>query len=97
MIDFCHFFLQYYIYFKNIFVVDREARDGGPVAQHAGPVGDWPQQPQVHQEAGARPVRGGVGGRLEQHHTRRHQDPEARYISNFGFQQHLRLIKTKFL
>ena len=40
MIDFCHFFTVLYLFYKNIFVLDREARDGGPVAQHAGPVGD---------------------------------------------------------
>ena len=59
-------------------MLDREAHYGGPESQHPGPVGDRADQPQVRQEAGPRPVRGGVGGTLEQHHSGRNQNVENR-------------------
>merc|ERR1719270_511189 len=45
-----------------------EARYSRPGPQHAGPVGDREDQPQVHAETGPWSVRRGVGGPLEQHH-----------------------------
>ena len=63
----------------NLPCPDWEARHGRAVAQHSGPLGDRPDQLEVHPEAWARPVWGGLGGIVEQHNTRRHQNTQDRF------------------
>lgn len=42
-------------------------------------MGDRPHIPEVRQKARARPIRGSMGGALEQHHAGRGEDPEVRH------------------
>ena len=57
---------------------DWEARHGRSVTQHQGPLGDRPNQLEVHPEAWPRPVWGGLGGFVEQHDACRHQNTQDR-------------------
>ena len=76
LIKFCHFWMTK-LSSKRLAahhctdIAGGEASDGRPFPQHARPVGDRQEQPQVHEEARTWPVRGGLGGRVEQHNASR--------------------------